>query len=309
MVLSVDTRLISSVTRSANYSPVTTSDSESSALSAISKSNSGRESPSLVGRVTVGGHESKQVETILDELGTDLEPAQLRAIDRFVSESGGNGYLEPAVTGLARPIEFCSDGSVYIHFNERIIGKGTAKTASLTLNQDTREICVRTIEKGDQSNEIAFYDQVQDIPGAAKIYQSRVYVDANGETSTQMIMPYYQMGALSQYVDDPEIDWKEDEKGGNLAKSILETAAKFHERDLSHGDLHDGNVFLDEMGNPTLADYGHSKTNASEADKKADMKEMGRFFTYMLGETHSLVLLVRNSANAVDALSACEEIL
>jgi len=240
---------------------------------------------------------------IIDVTGSLLMESELEEIVDFIDKnrskySNKDVYLPSSKTKLSRTLKFCEDGSLYIHFNKKledvIVGRGLSKVAKFTFDYDAKKLCVRTTELGFRRKEIDFFNRVKDIPGAAKLLHSRVFTSKKINrmdeclVKTEIIMPYYENGTLADIdnrLNGTEFSAKE--KGAiktNIARKIRETISEFHKRGLHHGDLHEGNIFLDKDFEPVLADFGCSGIATSASQKRNDMLYLNRICSSMLEE-------------------------
>ena len=253
---------------------------------------------------------------IIDATGSMASESELEEIVDFIDTKGSkyaskDVYLPRSRKKLPRTLEFYKDGSIYIHFNKTRedvrVGKGKSKTAKFTLNYGEKKLCVRTTELGHCSKEIDFFKKVEDIPGAARLLHSRVFISKKMNESdqclvkTEMIMPYYPNGTLVDIdgrLNGTEFSTKEKcAIKTRIAEKVREAISEFHKRGLYHGDLHEGNIFLDKDFEPIIADFGRSGTHASDSEKRNDNLCLDRIFSSMLEDSDSLLPTINSSSN------------
>ncbi|KIP06057.1 hypothetical protein PHLGIDRAFT_478168 [Phlebiopsis gigantea 11061_1 CR5-6] len=68
-----------------------------------------------------------------------------------------------------------------------------------------------------------------------------------------LVLPWYSHGSIDKYMQRTDLS-----RQGimNLVCGILEGLSYLHDENVVHGDLHPGNILVDEIGHPHLADFG-----------------------------------------------------
>ncbi|KAF8317424.1 kinase-like protein, partial [Clavulina sp. PMI_390] len=108
-----------------------------------------------------------------------------------------------------------------------------------------------------------------------------IYRESN-ESYPLMVLPYLEQGSLEDMLREPE-------SGGIdsplLIKIVTRGIAYLHSRKppIIHGDLHPGNILIDEFNNPVLCDFGRSRIR-HEFSRNLSTREQGGRIRFLAPE-------------------------
>ncbi|MDR3624386.1 MAG: protein kinase [Chlamydiales bacterium] len=168
-----------------------------------------------------------------------------------------------------RGIQFNADGSVFIHLNKKsqddpTVGRGDEKVVRYALNFDTGELLAVSrlkagIDPSSIDREARFLEQFKGKRGIAQAIQCAEVQGKEGIDKKFFIQPYYNAGDLEALLTSSDLSQKDVLM---VVVDLLEGLKALEEANISHRDIHFGNVFLhrDLEGNlhAYIADFGNA---------------------------------------------------
>lgn len=188
------------------------------------------------------------------------------------AKSKGNLYI-PSSPELLRSVQCNTNGSIFIHFNrsecngrDKLIGKGRFKNVKLAFNYTSGTwFASLAMERVIGEQEIMKSELVKGIDGFVKIESFVTYINKKETEKTRIITQFFEKGDLFESVYASLLNTDQKVK---IAKKLLETVSKMHEKGVLHRDLKMENVCLDENLMPIIIDLSscHLVENEFEVD-------------------------------------------
>lgn len=177
-----------------------------------------------------------------------------------------NVYLPTALSLHDRPVQFNTDGTVFVHFNRKkqgdtSIGKTAMKSISVTMNVDTgelfassginNEILVARMNLNKRSTQTERVGDLElrgmyltrNVPGFIRGMYPVSYLNKKKFNKVRVILPWYRYGTLEQNLKYLSLSQKID-----IACQLLNYLVSLHGDGLIHRDLKESNIFITKIG-------------------------------------------------------------
>lgn len=150
--------------------------------------------------------------------------------------------------------------------NGKIIGKGEYGKAYLVPVNGTNYI-LKEGKIGDEEIEVLNLLKEKGVDNVVKAIAAGEERGKGIGAKRRLVMDRAKGKPVSDLEPDEKLKVRESSK-------IFEVVKKVHEAGVAHGDLHGGNIFVEEDGNINLIDFGEAKKEATNADKYGDMAKL-----------------------------------
>ena len=187
---------------------------------------------------------------------------KLARAEEFIQNYDGEkpAYIPKRVSGQDFAIRFSEDGTAYILFKAKAeLEGGTLKRASLAINALAKRVFVNaTADLNSVSNisraksETRFWNLVKGGPNILSLADHYHYLSKKGTPKTAWLSEFCAEGELYNMVAEQTLSQVQKIQ---VAKDIARAVSYIHKKGLVHRDLKLENVFLDENGRATLADF------------------------------------------------------